>query len=128
MCIESQVSGASFPRQGYWTRLQLLFSATSKAHSALCSGGCVTYMASGRKNVGKGMAIVTVDEIFISNVKPQFLFVSEASPSDSWDKEATTGSLFQQCLELNKDLELMVQTLHLYILVSPNHVSEKKLL
>ncbi len=28
----------------------------------------------GYKWVGKGMATVTVDEIFISNVKPQFLF------------------------------------------------------
>jgi hypothetical protein len=60
----------------------------------------------GYKCVGKEMTIVTVDEIFISNVKPQF-FVSKASPSDSWDKEATIGSLFQQCAELNKELELM---------------------
>ncbi len=34
------------------------------------------------KCAGKGMAIVTVDEIFISNVKPQFSFVSKESPSD----------------------------------------------
>jgi hypothetical protein len=40
----------------------------------------------GYKYVGKGMAIVTVDEIFISNVKPQFSFFSKASSSDSWDR------------------------------------------
>jgi hypothetical protein len=44
---------------------------------------------------------VTVYERFISNVSPPFSFVSKTSLSDSWDKEATIGSLFQQCAELN---------------------------
>ncbi len=42
----------------------------------------------GDKCVGKGRSIVTVDEIFISTVKPPFSFVSKTSPSDSWGKEA----------------------------------------
>ncbi len=91
-----------------------------------CIGAAVRIAESrywGYKCAGKGLAIVAVDEIFISNVKPEFSFVSKASPSDSWDKEATVGSLFQQRAELNTELELMVQTFHLYILVSPNHVS-----
>jgi hypothetical protein len=66
---------------------------------------------------------VTVDEIFISNLKPPF-FVSKAPPSDSWDNKATVGSLFQQCAELNKELELMVQTCSLYILVSLRTMSQ----
>ncbi len=36
---------------GQDTRLQLLFSATSKEHSALCSCGRVTYKVSNTKNV-----------------------------------------------------------------------------
>ncbi len=43
----------------------------------------------------KGRAIVTVYESFISNINPPFSFVSKTSISDSWDKEATIGSLFQ---------------------------------
>jgi hypothetical protein len=45
--------------------------------------------------IGKGRAIVAVDVIFISNVKPPLSFV----PSDSWDKKLSLG-----------ELELMVQT------------------
>ncbi len=71
----------------------------------------------GDKYVGKGRAIVTVEEFFVSNVKPPFSFVYKTSPSDSWSKEATIGSLFQQNAELKKEMELMVQTCNLYILV-----------
>ena len=53
----------------------------------------------GDKCIGKGRAIVAVDVIFISNVKPPLSFVSKTSPSDSWDKKLSLG-----------ELELMVQT------------------
>ena len=45
----------------------------------------------GDKCIGKGRAIVAVDVIFISNVKPPLSFVSKTSPTDSWDKEAIIG-------------------------------------
>jgi hypothetical protein len=73
----------------------------------------------GVKCVGKGRAVVKIDEVLIANVKPPFYYVSASDPSDSWDKDTTIGSLFEQCAQLNKELEIMVRTCNLFVTVSP---------
>jgi len=81
----------------------------------------------GDKCVGKGRAIIKVDEVLIANIKPPFLFVSKSSPSESWDKDSTMGSLFKQYSQSNKDLEIMVRTCNLFIIMSPSASTPQEL-